>query len=124
MKRLSFQLPDFTRISWVSDRARSVWQPRISRITNAWLEIEWRSVLVGVRPCCLTSVSPEELIAKAGELTKYDLCALPLQKQGVSQYGYSSTSLTAEPGKPFVFRIVMGTPENAYQLKQALDALR
>src|SRR4029450_11867868 len=29
--RLSHVLPDFTRISWVGDRARSIWEPRIQR---------------------------------------------------------------------------------------------
>ena len=49
--RLSYVLPDFTRISWVSDKARATWEPRIQRIGNAWSEIEWRSVLSGRRRC-------------------------------------------------------------------------
>ena len=31
---LSYVLPDFTRISWVSDKARATWEPRIQRIGN------------------------------------------------------------------------------------------
>ena len=54
--RLSYVLPDFTRISWVSDQARATWEPRIQRIGHAWSEIEWRSVLNGSRRCALTSV--------------------------------------------------------------------
>ena len=34
--RLSYVLPDFTRVSWVSDPARHVWEPRIQRIGAAW----------------------------------------------------------------------------------------
>ena len=62
IQRLDFTLPDFTRLAWVSDHAKEVWQPRLSRITTAWLEIEWRAVLAGVRRCALTMVSPEEFM--------------------------------------------------------------
>src|SRR5713226_571330 len=30
--RLSFVLPDFTRHSWVGDKARQIWEPRLGRI--------------------------------------------------------------------------------------------
>src|SRR5262245_63262431 len=58
MERLPFVLPDFTRMMWVSDRARDVWAPRLQRITRAWLEIEWRAVVAGVRRCAIRIVSP------------------------------------------------------------------
>ncbi len=120
-QRLNFQLPDFTRFCWVSDSARSIWEPRLARITNAWLEIEWSSVIAGVRQCCLTSLTPEDLVAKAGEFAKYGLCALPLEMFGISQYSYSSISLPREPGKTFVFRVVIGKPESVWQFKQAFS---
>ncbi|NEQ66796.1 MAG: hypothetical protein F6K21_15080 [Symploca sp. SIO2D2] len=106
----------------MSDHAREVWESRINRITNAWLEIEWRSILAGVRSCCLTTVTPEGFVAQAGEWTKQGLSALPLQIQGLSQYSYSATSTLAEPGKPFGFRIVIGTPKNVSNFKKAFDA--
>lgn len=105
----------------MSDLARDTWQPRLQQITQAWLELEWRSVAAGIRPCCLTSVSPEELVAKAAILTERGLVALPLQVQGVSQYSYSSTGVTAEPGKPIAFRIVIGKPDAAIAFKHAFD---
>jgi Methionine biosynthesis protein MetW len=121
MERLNFQLPDFTRVCWVSDSAKSLWETRLARITNAWLEIEWRSVIAGVRECCLTSLTPSDLVAKSGEFAEYGLCALPLEMCGISQYSYSSTSLPIEPGKPFVFRTVIGKPESVWQFKQAFN---
>jgi len=39
--RLDFVLPDFTRLSWVSEKAREIWEPRITRINAspfAWLQ--------------------------------------------------------------------------------------
>lgn len=121
LERLNFQLPDFTRLSWVSDSARQTWQPRLQRITRAWLEIEWRSVAAGIRDCCLSSVTPEEFVAKAGTWAERGLMALPLQLQGLSQYSYSSTGVAAEPGKPIAFRIVIGKPETVVAFKRAFD---
>jgi hypothetical protein len=44
MERLNFVLPEFTKLSWVSDSTQEVWEPRLGRITKAWLQIEWLSV--------------------------------------------------------------------------------
>jgi hypothetical protein len=122
MERLDFVLPDFVRLSWVSDRAREVWEPRIRRIGKAWFDIEWLSVLAGIRACGLKIASPEDFVAQAGEWAKHGLSALPLAIQGLSNYSYSSTSTKAEPGKPFVFRIVIGTPPDITKFKNAWDA--
>ena len=64
LDRLDFVLPDFTRLAWVSDHAQETWQPRVARITAAWLDIEWRAVLAGVRRCALTMCTPEEFLDK------------------------------------------------------------
>lgn len=109
MKRLEFVLPQFTRISWVSDRAREVWKSRLSQITKAWFEIEWMSIISGIRLCCLTTVTPEEFVSKAGGWSKQGLTALPLQIQG------------AELGRPFGFRIVIGTPQDVSDFQKALE---
>jgi uncharacterized protein len=47
--RLDFRLPKFTRVSWVSSRAQSLWGPRCRRIRAAWKEIEAYSVLEKLR---------------------------------------------------------------------------
>ena len=60
-------MPDFTRISWVSDTARAVWQPRISRITEAWMDVEWRAAAEGVRACGLQTVSPEQFLTQGAK---------------------------------------------------------
>ena len=35
MQRLAFSLPEFTRLAWVSDQAREVWEPRLARLGAA-----------------------------------------------------------------------------------------
>jgi hypothetical protein len=58
--RLSFTLPDFLRLSWVSDPAREVWTPRFKRIIAAWGVMERESVLHGVRNCALEKSSLQQ----------------------------------------------------------------
>ncbi|MCC7207978.1 MAG: class I SAM-dependent methyltransferase [Anaerolineae bacterium] len=122
MQRLNFQLPDFTRLMWTSDEARAVWEPRLRRIVDAWLDIEWLAVAAGVRKCGLTSVSPGEFVAKGGGWARHGLSALPVAIQGAANYAYASTTPKAEPGQPFVFRVVVGTPEDVAAFQAAYDA--
>lgn len=51
--RLGFEMPDFARIAWVSLKAEQTWSERLRRIQEAWREIEWRSVVEGIRACAL-----------------------------------------------------------------------
>src|SRR5262249_38677474 len=51
MGLLPFAMPPFTRVAWVGDEACDVWKPRIERVRAAWTELEWRTVLAGVRSC-------------------------------------------------------------------------
>lgn len=122
IERLDFVLPDFTRLSWVSDAARDVWAPRLARIMKAWFEIEWLAVLSGVRCCGVTIASPEEFITRGGEWVKHGLSALPLEIEGVSGYSYQNTSQKARLGEPFVFRVVLGMSPDLAAFKAAWDA--
>ena len=119
--RLSYVLPDFTRVSWVSDKARATWEPRIQRIGNAWSEIEWRSVLSGNRRCALTSVSADRLIARTGEWAAGGLSTMPVAMSGTTQV-YASTSLAPRAGEPFEYRVAVGALADIAALKQAIDA--
>ncbi len=122
MTRLSHRLPDFTRYSWASDKARSVWEPRIQQTLNCWTEIEWKSVAEGIRACTLTVVSPEELLNQAPVKAKFGLTVLPLGMQGASAQPYSNTETAYQPGAPFVYRAVIGTPHNAAEFHEAYQS--
>lgn len=119
--RLGFRLPDFTRLSWVSDPARGVWEPRIQRIGAAWSAIEWHSILAGLRRCALASASPNELVTLAGDLAAHGLAALPVDVHGAPA-GYASSTLEPKHGQPFVYRVAMGEPGQIATLKQAMEA--
>ncbi|MHC4695696.1 MAG: class I SAM-dependent methyltransferase [Planctomycetota bacterium] len=122
MERLDFQLPDFVRLSWVSDAAREVWGPRLQATTDALNRMEWLSVVSGIRSCAILMASPEKFIARAREWVKHGLSALPLEIQGVSNYSYASSPVKTEPGKPFQFRIVLGTPQNVATFHEVWEA--
>lgn len=119
--RLDFVLPDFTRVAWVSDELREVWQPKVFRISEALAEIEWRSVLEEVRRCALTVVAADQLIEKAGVWAEHGLSGLPLQVHGLANQ-YAATSVPTKPGEPFAYRIVIGRPADVAELKRAYDA--
>ena len=72
IRHLPFRLHDFTRVSWASDAAREVWQPRIGRVSNAWLEIEWLAVVAGLRACCITTASPEKFVECAAKWATHE----------------------------------------------------
>jgi hypothetical protein len=110
--RLDFELPEFTRLSWVSDAAREVWEARLHRITRAWLELEWRSVAAGLRCCGVTLVSAADLVEKAGEWARYDLSGVPLEICGQSPGG----------GEPVVYRVVVGAAPSVRAFRDAWDA--
>jgi len=122
MKTLEIKLPDFTRILWASNKARKVWQPVVDAINKAWLEIEWLSVVDGVRSCSLSAVTPQQFVQKGGEWAGHGLNNLPLAMQGASNYTYSADSVPLRSGEPFVFRIVVGKPDHVIEFKRAWDA--
>ena len=122
MDRLDFEMPEFVRLSWVSDLAREVWEPRLTRIMKAWSEIEWLSIVAGVRPCGVTTAAPEDYLSQAGEWIKRDLYALPIEMQSLANYVDSSDGPTARPGTPFLFRFVLGSARDVSDFKDAWDA--
>lgn len=71
MKRLNFVLPDWTRVIWASAEARDVWQPRIQRISNAFLDIEKKSVFTGHRKSNLTFLRKEDLPKEKAQIPMY-----------------------------------------------------
>lgn len=121
MHRLDFVLPDFTRFAWTSDAARDTWAPRLSAITAAWLDLEWRAVEAGVRRCAIATASPDEYLVQAPRWADAGLTALPLEMLGVSGQPYSATPVAPGAGQPFVFRFVVGRTPDVVAFKAGWD---
>jgi 2-polyprenyl-3-methyl-5-hydroxy-6-metoxy-1,4-benzoquinol methylase len=78
VKRLPFRLPDFTRLTWVSDEAKQVWEPRIGRIARAWRAVAWMSVAAGERACAILHLPAGEIAARVQLWGEHGLALLPL----------------------------------------------
>jgi hypothetical protein len=122
MKRLDFTLPDFTRLIWVNERALNVWEPRINQIARVWWEIEWLSVALGIRSCCLIPVRPEELVSQTEKWIEHNFEAVPLQLQQFPLFSYANTSGLAKLGKPVDSWMIVGTFKKVSDLQQAFEA--
>jgi uncharacterized protein len=120
--RVALPFPDFVRIAWVNDRAKDVWEPRLLRIQKAWSAIEWLSVLHKIRRCAVTMADPRAFVTRGAEWASHGLNALPISIEGQMQYPYTSTAAPVEPRNLYIFRIVVGTPQDVTAFKRAFDA--
>jgi hypothetical protein len=77
MERLDFELPEFTRLSWVSDAARNSWEPRLRRIVEAWAHVQGLSVAAGVRRCALIAVPLHSFADEVNKWGQHGLGAVP-----------------------------------------------
>lgn len=118
LPRLDFSLPEFTRFAWVSEKARETWEPRLVKIRRAWSQVEWLSILSGVRTCALTQLNPSEFIEASALLMGKGLSALHLQIDGVSR-SYVGATRTPKIGEPLAFRIAIGEHEHLIPFKHA-----
>lgn len=121
MERLTFVLPDFTRVLWASDVAKAVWGARLRAISRAWFDVEWRAVASGVRRCAITVVTSETLVESSARWMDHGLTAWPFEIQGNTD-SYASTPVAYECGKPFVFRVVVGRLDDLRAFRAAWTA--
>jgi uncharacterized protein len=115
------ELPDFTRVVWVNDRAREVWEPRLRRIATAWDEVEWLSVLEGVRRCALVTVVAEALVERTNAWARHGLAALPIEIQDRGNAVADGASRADAPEKRQAWRTLIGRPEDVRSFRRSLD---
>lgn len=121
MNRLAFRLPDFTRHTWVSQRARDAWATRIERVAACWQEVEWLSVAEGVRDCCLRVVSPGDMDGLAEQTVAAGLALAPLDTIAASNGAYMSAGVGVVPGHPYNQRVVVGRAEHLSAFREAWE---
>jgi hypothetical protein len=114
LPRMDFVLPEFLRSMWVSDEARLRWQPRIESISTAWREMEWLTVVEGVRPCVLCSVSTDGWSELRNRSKKQGLTVVPL----MVQRSMSKASAAANPSA-MIMRAVIGRRRDAKRFARA-----
>jgi SAM-dependent methyltransferase len=122
VERLDFTLPDFARLSWVSEPAQQVWGPRLGRIARAWSDVEWLSVDAGVRHCCLTRLPVQGLLSQVSRWARRGLTAAPLRLEGSARHGYASTPTNPRPDRPSLVCTVVGRAPSVDEFRRAWDA--
>lgn len=120
-KFLPFKLKDYYRSTWVNDTAKSVWQSRIQRVSEAWKAIELLAVVKGMRECCLIMLGEREFLAQAKRWVDLGLAFSPIGIYGVPKDGYASTVVEVEDGKPVQFRFVVGQPNSVREVVRAFE---
>ncbi len=118
MQRLDYRFKDFTRHFWVSAEVKDVWDPRIRKVCDCIGELEWVSVLEGVRACALRIVTPEQLQPFGARLAAHGLVLAPLERMAVGDC-YSSTRTPPREGEPFDFWCAIGRTTDVELLKSA-----
>jgi 2-polyprenyl-3-methyl-5-hydroxy-6-metoxy-1,4-benzoquinol methylase len=118
-ERLPFVLPEFNRHSWVDELARSAWEPRIARVSRAWLDIEWLSVAAGARECALLWISPDSLPELIPKWEVAQLSAIQLQT-GNAHFG--GNAATSPPSVSGMICIAIGALDKLEQLREAWTA--
>ncbi len=111
-------LADWTRLIWMSARAKEVWKPRINNINAAWERIERWAVVEHARDSALTFFEPSYLPEATRWATSHGLVLLPLAQVGLSDQ-YSATPKAVEPGGRWQYRAVLTRPELARDWVQA-----
>lgn len=97
---------------WVSDNAREVWEIKFIQFAECWRQIEWLSVIDGVRPCALLFVSQQEFAGLALTLREYGLKAVAL-----------SGRVQEEREKPFLlYRVAVGRSRDLRAFSKAWKA--
>ncbi len=99
---LDFVLPDFLRLAWVNELARDVWSARFQHVMRAWAELEWLSVVYGIRTCALVRTPKQDFDDFMGRLESRGLQAVPLiaeEPDGLPKNGRGPKSIQVVVGK-------------------------
>lgn len=104
-------LPDFSRIQWVSAKARSIWEPRINAIGRQFEAAE-RASVGRIRAAALQNMSPEQFPAIAQRAAKIGLVANPIGHHGYCD-GYAAAVVEHKGSGPWEYRVALTMPGTA-----------
>lgn len=118
--RLSFRLPEITRYAWVSDAARSMWEPRFEGIKAAWAHVELASVAGHQRPACVRLVHPGALHGSQPDPALGGLELAPIGAVAMSDSPYFASVASPVEGQPYAMQVaVASTVQDATALAEA-----
>ncbi len=120
MTRLPFVLPDFMRIAWVNEKARTVWAERITGINKMHAYLEWASVVAGLRRCGLQMLDESQLTERPIALRSHGLELTVLKKVNAVS-SYQSRISDATSGRDCAYWCVAGVSHHIAEFREAFD---
>lgn len=117
---LPFRMHDFTRLSWGSDSARTVWELRIGRIVQALHEVEWFTVAAGDRRCALRTIHRQEFpeVEEAARAAGLRVEILSGMSAG---HSYSASLMALSADEADAFWCVVGRSDDAHSMAKAFE---
>jgi hypothetical protein len=117
--RLQWVLPDFTRVAWISEATRLLWEPRLKELVRLQKEIEWRAVAAGIRLCALAFLRSDALHEQNLRLAEHGLVAEQVQLHAAGESPYVNRARSPRNGESSVSRIVIGRPADTFRFRTA-----
>ena len=113
------RLPDFVRVAWASENAKSVWQPRLNQIRDAWPRLAVDLAASQQADVVLRAIPPWMIFRLQAEAKRQDVAVEVLGVRGAAIPGYAYASHETQAGKPFYYDVAIGTRAAT----QAMEAL-
>lgn len=106
-------LPEWTRWAWASLVERDYWLPLFEKASAAREEIEWLTVIEGLRPAMYTFVAPDQLVNVNQRAAKHGLVVVPIAQQNRNpQHSYTSgSSGSLNLSQPWEYRVLITHPD-------------
>lgn len=120
MHLLDFQMPEWMRVMWVSEKARRVWQPRVSRVAQLFHDLERHAVVDGLKPAALQAIQPHDLPRLTEWAARHGLVIMPVDMIANTEYATRVTK--PRPGDAVAYWAVIGKPDVAKELFEAVHA--
>ena len=112
------QMPPFIQTTWVSEKAKAVWSPRLELARRTYSVLERYTVLDQTREVFTTHIRPENMPDEMYSLAQSGLYFLPLTRVG-SYEGFSHYHPPVQPGRPWSYYGVLGNPEATREFARA-----
>jgi hypothetical protein len=109
------RLPEFTRLQWVSQKAKEIWQPRVDAVHREALNSEITTMKKGLRRVALASLTKLEFnqlrLPASLKCKLLDILKQPDM--------FSATACPPKEGEPFMLRTVVGKEKDVNRFLKA-----
>src|SRR5664279_4363869 len=118
LQRLTFTLPAFKRIAWVSNEARLVWDSRIQSLAESCLQVKVQMLLDGRFSCMVLQLAAWEYLKMRDLLNRRGIHHAILETINEYEPGKFNTGFV----KPVSFKIVTGNTINVERFEDAFHS--